>query len=169
MENNDVSIPMRFRKEVTTHVLSNLLAEKQPEKFNNSIPLLLGIHGASGEGKTYQIEKVLKELKYEMFHISGSELESEEAGKPGRLIKQKYKDAGQYASDKKIAVAILIDDVDAGFGLWGNMYQYTVNTQIVIATLMHLADSPKSLDDEAVMRIPIILTGNDFTKIYGSI
>jgi ATP-dependent 26S proteasome regulatory subunit len=167
MENHRIKIPIRFYKEVATHVVANLIAEKQSNgKLNVNIPLLLGIHGKSGQGKTYQIEQTLKRLNFEIFHISGSELESERAGAPAQLIKETYLRAGRHATANRQGVAILIDDVDAGFGMWGDMYQYTVNTQIVIATLMHLADNPQNLEGKKVPRVPIILTGNDFTKIY---
>lgn len=167
---NHINIPSRFYKEIIVHVVSNLIADVQPENSAyKNISLLLGVHGKSGQGKTFQIEKSLEKTGFEVFRISGSQLESERAGEPAQLIKQKYIEAGSYWKTKNKYTVLLIDDVDAGFGLWGDMYQYTVNTQIVIATLMHLADHPENVDGKEVPRIPIILTGNDFTKIYGPI
>lgn len=56
---------------------------------------------------------------------------------------------------------------DAAIGSWGEMTQYTVNTQNVITELMHPADYPTTVEDRATPRVPIILTGNDFTRMYG--
>lgn len=45
--------------------------------------------------------------------------------------------------------------------------QYTVNRQNIIGELMHLADFPETVRNNPVARVPIVLTGNDFTKLYG--
>ena len=51
--------------------------------------------------------------------------------------------------------------------------QVTVNNQIVAGTLMNLADNPNRVsigqdwrEADITNRIPIILTGNDFSTIY---
>lgn len=162
MENN-IEIPIRFQKEVITHVISNIIARNNKGGVNKEIPLLLGVHGKSGQGKTYQIEQTLDNIGFTVFHISGSQLESENAGEPARLINDTYIEA---ASRFPKLTALLIDDIDAGFGNWGDLCQYTVNTQIVIATLMHIADNPTIINNKEVRRVPVIMTGNDFTKIY---
>ena len=161
MENN-INIPIRFQREIITHSLSNIVA-RNSNGNNKEIPLLLGIHGKSGQGKTYQIQQILKSIGFKVLHISGSQLESEKAGDPAKLIKKTYIEA---ASEFPKLNAILIDDIDAGLGNWGALYQYTVNTQIIIATLMHIADNPTIIDNKDVKRVPVIMTGNDFTKIY---
>ncbi|NEP44053.1 MAG: ribulose 1,5-bisphosphate carboxylase, partial [Okeania sp. SIO2H7] len=49
---------------------------------------------------------------------------------------------------------------------------YTVNTQLVNATLMNIADNPTnvqlpgSYDETPLNRVPIIVTGNDFSTLY---
>lgn len=51
--------------------------------------------------------------------------------------------------------------------------QMTVNNQMVVGTLMNLADNPTRVsigqdwrDDDIVNRVPIICTGNDFSKVW---
>ena len=51
--------------------------------------------------------------------------------------------------------------------------QVTVNNQIVVGTLMNLADNPTRVsvgqnwrESDTTHRIPIIVTGNDFSTIY---
>ena len=59
-----------------------------------------------------------------------------------------------------------------GAGRVDQFTQYTVNTQLVHGTLMNIADNPTnvqlpgSYDSEPIQRIPIILTGNDFSTLY---
>lgn len=51
--------------------------------------------------------------------------------------------------------------------------QMTVNNQIVVGTLMNLCDNPTRVsigqdwrDSDITNRVPIIVTGNDLSKIY---
>lgn len=54
----------------------------------------------------------------------------------------------------------------------GGTTQYTVNNQMVNATLMNIADSPTNVqlpgmyNKEDNARVPIIVTGNDFSTLY---
>ena len=66
------------------HVVKNYMAD-QLEGVNP--PLLLGIWGPKGCGKTFQTELALKKLGVEPVVMSAGELEHEWAGTPGRLIR----------------------------------------------------------------------------------
>lgn len=62
-------------------------------------------------------------------------------------------------------------DIIFCFGI-GNT-QMTVNNQIVVGTLMNLSDNPTRVsvgqdwrEADVTNRIPIIVTGNDFSTIY---
>lgn len=155
-------IPVRFRKAVTLHIVKNVL--KLPTVRP---PLILGVHGPSGDGKTFQCERVLEELGVKTFLISGGQLESDLAGKPAKLIRQTYLQAGQAVLDGVApAAALLINDFDTGVGDWGEMVQYTVNRQTVFVELMNLVDYPERVENKQTIKIPIILTGNNFTSLY---
>ena len=66
----------------------------------------------------------------------------------------------------------MINDLDAGAGRFDRGTQYTVNTQLVNATLMNIADNPTnvqlpgSYDSTPLSRVPIIVTGNDLSTLY---
>jgi len=157
-----VFVPERFKKEVLVHVFKNLWSSQVP-----SAPLILGIHGPSGWGKTFQCEYVLKSIGAKAFLISGGQLESKDAGEPARLIRHMYRTAGTAVLEKETKLAVLlINDVDTGLGNWGDNVQKTINTQTVFGELMHITDYPTVVDNRETPRIPIILTGNDFTKLY---
>lgn len=160
--NPDIFIPERFRQAVALHIIKNLMTQN-----SSSVPLIMGIHGKSGDGKTFQCEKVIEEIGAKTFLISGGQLESHDAGEPAYLIRNAYRSAGEciQKGEAKSAV-VIINDIDTGLGSWGEMVQYTVNRQTVFGELMHLVDYPESVDGRKVKRIPIILTGNDFTKLY---
>jgi hypothetical protein len=61
--------------------------------------------------------------------------------------------------------SLFINDLDAGAGRMGDATQYTVNNQMVNATLMNIADNPTNVQlpgvykNETIPRVPIICTG----------
>jgi len=104
--------------------------------------------------------------------MSAGELESEKAGEPGRLIRDRYRTASQVIQNQGKLSCLMINDLDAGVGRFGNT-QMTVNNQIVAGTLMNLADNPtrvsigqKWRESDVTNRVPIIVTGNDFSTLY---
>jgi hypothetical protein len=157
-----VYIPERFKRVVHLHIVKNMLVRPPARE-----PLFLGIHGPSGDGKTFQCEYILEEMGVKAFLISGGQLEDHFAGEPAKFIRTTYLNAHRYVErgGNKMA-AIVMNDVDTGVGQWEGMVQYTVNRQNVFGELMHLADYPYSVQGVTTSRIPIIMTGNDFTKLY---
>jgi ribulose bisphosphate carboxylase small subunit len=160
-------ISPNFLDKVAVHVTKNFL-----NLPGVRVPLILGIHGRKGEGKTFQCELVFRRMGFEPVMISGGELESPDAGDPSRLIRLRYREAAEQIRVRGEMCAIFINDLDAGAGRFDSTTQYTVNTQMVNATLMNIADNPHnvqlpgSYDDTPLHRVPIIVTGNDFATLY---
>jgi hypothetical protein len=156
-----------FLDKLAVHITKNFLDLPQVK-----IPLILGIHGRKGEGKTFQCELVYDRMKIEVVHISAGELESPDAGDPSRLIRLRYREAADLVKVRGKMCVLMINDLDAGAGRFDSGTQYTVNTQMVNATLMNIADNPTnvqlpgSYDSTPLPRIPIIVTGNDFSTLY---
>ncbi len=156
-----------FLNKLAVHITKNYL-----ELPRVKIPLILGIHGRKGEGKTFQCELVFRQMGVEVVHVSGGELESPDAGDPARLIRLRYREAAELVRVRGCMAVLMINDLDAGAGLFDRMTQYTVNTQLVNNTLMNIADNPTnvqlpgSYDEKELPRIPIIATGNDFATLY---
>ncbi len=156
-----------FLNKLAVHITKNYLDLPQVK-----VPLILGIHGRKGEGKTFQCELVFKQMGVEVVYISGGELESPDAGDPARLIRLRYREAAELVRVRGCMAVLVINDLDAGAGRFDRMTQYTVNTQLVNNTLMNIADNPTnvqlpgSYDEKELPRIPIIATGNDFATLY---
>jgi hypothetical protein len=135
------------------------------------VPLILGIWGGKGQGKSFQCELVMSKLGINPIMMSAGELESGNAGEPAKLIRQRYREAADIIKKGKMC-ALFINDLDAGAGRMGGTTQYTVNNQMVNATLMNIADSPTNVqlpgiyNKETIPRVPIIVTGNDFSTLY---
>ena len=103
--------------------------------------------------------------------MSAGELESGNAGEPAKLIRQRYREASDIIKKGKMC-SLFINDLDAGAGRMGLSTQYTVNNQMVNATLMNIADNPTNVQlpgvykNEEIPRVPIVCTGNDFSTLY---
>jgi ribulose bisphosphate carboxylase small subunit len=160
-------IAPRFLDTLAVHITKNYL--KLPEV---KIPLIMGVHGRKGEGKTFQCELVYERMGVEVVPISGGELESPDAGDPARLIRLRYREAAELVRVRGKMAVLMINDIDAGAGRFDALTQYTVNTQLVNNTLMNIADNPTnvqlpgSYDETEIQRVPIIVTGNDLSTLY---
>jgi ribulose bisphosphate carboxylase small subunit len=160
-------ISPRFLDKLAVHITKNFL-----DLPGVRVPLILGIHGRKGEGKSFQCELVFDRMGIEVVHMSAGELESPDAGDPARLIRLRYREAAELIKVRGKMVALMINDLDAGAGRFDATTQYTVNTQLVNGTLMNIADNPTnvqlpgSYDSTPLHRVPIIVTGNDFSTLY---
>ncbi|MGI8501786.1 MAG: ribulose bisphosphate carboxylase small subunit [Hassallia sp.] len=160
-------IAPRFIDKLAVHITKNFLNIPGVR-----VPVILGIHGRKGEGKTFQCELVFEKMGIEVTLISGGELESPDAGDPARLIRLRYRETAELIKVRGKMCVLMINDLDAGAGRFDEGTQYTVNTQLVNATLMNIADNPTdvqlpgSYDSNPLCRVPIIVTGNDFSTLY---
>ncbi|KAF3950905.1 hypothetical protein CMV_023397 [Castanea mollissima] len=155
-----------FMDKLVVHITKNFL-----NLPNIKVPLILGIWGGKGQGKSFQCELVFAKMGINPIVMSAGELESGNAGEPAKLIRQRYREAADIINKGKMC-CLFINDLDAGAGRMGATTQYTVNNQMVNATLMNIADNPTSVQLPGMYnkvenpRVPVIVTGNDFSTLY---
>mmetsp|Transcript_26225 Transcript_26225/g.42050 ORF Transcript_26225/g.42050 Transcript_26225/m.42050 type:complete len:346 (+) Transcript_26225:982-2019(+) len=155
-----------FLDKMTVHIAKNFMGIPKVK-----VPLILGVWGGKGQGKTFQSDLIFKKLGVSPIVMSAGELESGNAGEPAKLIRQRYREASDIIKKGRMST-LFINDLDAGAGRMGGSTQYTVNNQMVNATLMNLADNPTNVQlpgqyqVEEIPRVPIIATGNDFSTLY---
>jgi hypothetical protein len=155
-----------FMDKLVVHITKNFLTLP-----NIKVPLILGVWGGKGQGKSFQAELVFAKMGINPIMMSAGELESGNAGEPAKLIRQRYREAADIIRKGKMC-CLFINDLDAGAGRMGGTTQYTVNNQMVNATLMNIADAPTNVqlpgmyNKEDNARVPIIVTGNDFSTLY---
>ncbi|KAI3866771.1 hypothetical protein MKW92_026524 [Papaver armeniacum] len=164
----DYYIAPLFMDKVACHLVKNFIVNQ----LNVKVPLILGIWGGKGQGKTFQTELIFRAMGVEPIIMSAGELESERAGEPGRMIRERYRTASQVIQNQGKMSCLMINDIDAGLGRHGHT-QMTVNNQIVVGTLMNLCDNPTRVSigqdwraSDMTHRVPIIVTGNDLSTIY---
>ncbi|MCY7284206.1 MAG: AAA family ATPase, partial [Cyanobacteria bacterium CAN_BIN43] len=129
-------ISPRFLNKLAIHITKNFL-----NLPNVRVPLILGVHGRKGEGKSFQCELVFERMGIEVVHMSAGELESPDAGDPARTIRVRYREAADLVKVRGKMAVLMINDIDAGAGRVDQYTQYTVNTQLVNGTLMNIADN----------------------------
>ena len=155
-----------FMDKLVVHITKNFMTLP-----NIKVPLILGVWGGKGQGKSFQCELVFAKMGINPIMMSAGELESGNAGEPAKLIRQRYREAADIIKKGKMC-CLFINDLDAGAGRMGGTTQYTVNNQMVNATLMNIADNPTNVqlpglyNKQENARVPIIVTGNDFSTLY---
>jgi len=127
-------------------------------------PVLLGIFGRPGDGKSVQIDAALQQCNVEIIRVNAADLESGLAGEPGKYVARTYATAS-LAVAKQVPTALVIDDIDTTVGEW-EMNTGTVNHQQVLAELMHLADKPVDQARGFPRRVPVFVTGNNLARLY---
>ena len=155
-----------YMDKVVVHIAKNFM---QLPKIK--VPLILGVWGGKGQGKTFQSDLIFKKLGIAPIVMSAGELESGNAGEPAKLVRQRYREASDIVKKGRMST-LFINDLDAGAGRMGGTTQYTINNQMVNATLMNIADNPTNVQLPGqyevieIPRVPIIATGNDFSTLY---
>ncbi|VAH92404.1 unnamed protein product [Triticum turgidum subsp. durum] len=120
-----------FMDKLVVHLSKNFMTLP-----NIKIPLILGIWGGKGQGKSFQCELVFAKMGINPIMMSAGELESGNAGEPAKLIRQRYREAADMI--KK-----------------GKMCCLFINVQL-----------PGMYNKEENPRVPIVVTGNDFSTLY---
>merc|ERR1711885_59358 len=166
VDGNNYYISPTWVDKTAVHVAKNFM-----ELPKIKVPLILGVWGGKGQGKTFQSDLIFRKLGISPIVMSAGELESGNAGEPAKLIRQRYREASDIIKKDKMC-CLFINDLDAGAGRMGGGTQYTVNNQMVNATLMNIADNPTNVqlpgvyNKEEIPRVPVICTGNDFSTLY---
>eukprot|EP00854_Cymbomonas_tetramitiformis_P022702 gene22702-27402_t len=168
-------VPPTFLDKFSLHLIKNYLGT---ESLQGTLPLILGIWGPKGCGKSFQVELCCKILGIEPVIMSSGELENEWAGDPGRLLRARYKTASEFMTKQGKPSCLVIHDLDAACGRIKDT-QVTVNNQMVMGTLMNLCDSPdlvsvageawSTAEGRQLVRVPIVITANDLSTLYAPI
>jgi hypothetical protein len=175
---DDFTVPERLLEKIGTFLTKNYLMHYQGKTFMKKrtivSPLLLGIWGGKGCGKSFNVELACAKLGVLPIVTSAGELEDATAGEPGKLLRRRYLAAGKMTRETGVPTCLIINDIDAGVGRFKHTTSSTVNNQIVQGTLMNIADNPTNVYENTsiignfgnVPRVPIIVTGNDFSRLY---
>lgn len=150
-----IKVPDVFRKRVLVHVMSNYV-----DIGGTSIPpLYLAIEGRAGEGKTVQTIATCTQCNIDVLYLSASQLSGQHEREALDIMREIYNEAVRMRHSGS-CVAIVIDDFHMSIVNQDNNLRKTVNSNLLTGYLMNLADG------NIMERVPIILTGNSFSKVY---
>jgi SpoVK/Ycf46/Vps4 family AAA+-type ATPase len=153
----DIVLLDRFFSQIQLHLVSCYQEVSQ-------WPVIMGIFGRSGDGKSAQLVASLQRCEVEIIRLNAADLESGLAGEPGKHLARTYA-AASLAVAKEIPTALVLDDIDTTVGEW-EMNTGTVNHQQVLAELMHIADRPVDLSRNHPRKVPVFVTGNNLARLY---
>lgn len=88
------------------------------------MPLILGIWGGKGQGKTFQSDLVYRKIGISPIVMSAGELESGNAGEPAKLVRQRYREASDVIKKGQMC-SLFINDLDAGAGRMGAIHRFS--------------------------------------------
>jgi SpoVK/Ycf46/Vps4 family AAA+-type ATPase len=152
-------IPERFAECILRHAAAAELLV--------GYPLILAIQGPPGDGKSFQTALTLKKANYQLFRLSGSLLSGSWEGDSVKEVQDLYRRGAEWAKEGKSKSALLLDDFDLSPASQRDGTRYTVNSQLLTGFLMNLADDVTMCQVGTNLRIPVYVTGNDFSHLYG--
>lgn len=150
-----ITVLPRFRMTVLTHVVSIYLQDN--EKYLP--PIFLAIEGNAGEGKTSQAIASCIQHGIIVFYISASQLSGSHERDAVDVMEGVYKRARDMKNQGN-KVAIVIDDFHLSNASINENIKRTINSSLLTGYLMNLTQN------EFEEKVPIILTGNDFSQVY---
>ena len=128
---------------------------------------MLAIQGRAGDGKSSQVREACSVNGIYIFPISGASLSGSHEKESVKELFNVYEAASKFILEHKNCLAcILIDDFDLSVASTFDDRRYTVNSQLLTGSLMNLADDPTRCGSKTTQRVPIIITGNNFTSLH---
>lgn len=153
-----IVVPKRYANRIVSHVIANYL----PDNQYFTPPLYLAIKGSPGEGKTLQALAACNQRGIMVKYLSASELSGELEAASRDVLKSVYKQAQQLQA-LGYYICILLDDFHLGNSNIRSDSNHTVNAELLVGYMMNLAEASSQ------NRIPILLTGNDFSNTYDAL
>lgn len=152
-------VPESFRNAVLLHVVKNFIPQLDS-------PLMLGIQGPPGEGKSFLTRAACSALGFYVVPLCGALLSGSHEKEAVSVLEKTYMFASSLCSQKNCMTVLLIDDFDLSVAATIDDRKYTVNSQLLSGFMMNLCDDPEKCGAHKSKRIPIIATGNNLGTLY---
>jgi hypothetical protein len=150
----------RFERHVVRHALA--------VQYMSRYPLILAIQGPPGDGKSFQAKLSLELAGIRVFRLSGALMAGAYEGDSVTALRKLYSRAARHAVAQDGGhAALLLEDFDLSPASEREGTRYTVNSQLLTGFMMNLADDVATCEVEEEQRLPVILTGNDFSFLHG--
>jgi hypothetical protein len=157
-----ILVPADFVRQIFEHQFAN-----SDGQLSGSAPIIMAIAGPFGTGKSVMLSTCCDLLGIETSLISSSMLQNRWEGAPAELLRETWLEASERQFETGQPSALIIEDVDLILGEWGD--SATSNSRGAVCALMELADRPNEVHGQRCDRIPIYITANDISKLYGAV
>lgn len=131
-------------------------------------PRFLVIAGKPGTGKTVAATDAALRMNYAVLHLPAANLASENEGGATAVLDDYLLTAEHHAQTYGEPVVIIADDLDLGIISADADTGRTVNSNLMTQRFQGLADTDEVQNPDET-RIPIIVTGNDFSQVRSSL
>jgi len=151
----NILVPERFSDRIVSHVLSQYLSGNHffcP-------PMFLAIEGAPGEGKTSQTIASLSQKGILVLYVSATNFSGAHEAESKKVFEKFYTAAVNLRKSGHV-VALVVDDFHKSIANEDKRVTRTVNTDLLTGYMMNITENNGEL------KVPIILTANDFSKVY---
>jgi hypothetical protein len=161
-------LEMKVPDELRLFVLRHIARHYTPSLATPRPPRFAVIEGAPGEGKTESVRVACSRHGVDVILVAASELagETENAG-PAALTRLGEAVLAITAREER-PIVICLDDFDLSIAARLSSTEYTVDSQLLVGALQHLADTG-ALRTAQGYAVPIVMTGNDFTPMRSSL
>lgn len=155
------------RPGATTPVAVRILTHVTAATVSPTYPLMLGLEGPIGCGKSFQVPNAIEESGFVVVRMAGCDLNGNGTADTASLFDglwQRALDAA--ADDTNRHPVVVIDDFDLSpAGLFGTDLE-SPEARLLTSALIKMADDPNHSSLPSGLRIPIIVTGTDLSSLH---
>ena len=133
------------------------------------MPRALWTAGPSGAGKTKSLIISCLEAGYAIAIIPAGTFSGQHEGDSVRALDDVLAELEQWARHNKLAIVLMINDIDLSVANVGQNVTATINSQMLVNHLMELCDTPHIHVNPDGSPIPFVFTVNDATNMRESL
>lgn len=153
-----------LERQVQRHLFKNYL----PSLMENA-DRYLAIVGEPGTSKTVTSCDAALRFGFAVAHLPAASLASENEGGATAILSEFFVGVCASSLSHQIRHAVVIDDLELSIIGTDDKTGKTINTALLTGEFQRIADKPKPYRNYDGSVIPVIFTGNDFSKIRSSL
>ena len=126
-------------------------------------PRLLAIQGPAGDGKTEMTTLVCSHLGCHVLFVAGAALAGKHEGDARNALLNVLDEGLRLAASDGRPAVLVVDDIDRSVAALLHNTGHTINSQLLIGALHDLGNDRQWAETGPHLRVPIFLTGNNFS------
>lgn len=136
-----------------------------PHLSRHKPPRLLGVQGPAGDGKTEMTTLICSHVGCNTLFAPAAALAGKHEGDACSALLHLLDDAKRVALTNDRPSVVILDDVDRSVAAACENTGRTINSELLVGALQDIANDQGFIATAPHLRIPVILTGNNFTSL----